>query len=487
MVCTSYKTVYAMLAALLVGSASAGQSVCYAPWHHPTVTKELLLKDILEIGIYFSSFRTFETRMNNLNVIQVAGEAGVKVAVGVQMNDLAAVDAEIEAVCTGFGTNPEALEAVYVGNENLQNNGFGTVSADQLIGYIKRVKECTHGAVPVGTVQRINEWLSAEGAMKVADASDLIGINVYPFFTLGDSSPVEKLQAQWEQMTGKYDAAKCRLTETGWPTKGEDSVGNHASLETTQLYFDAFLTWAQDKGPSYWFMMYDTTKSYTGMEYEMNFGLFTATGTMKVKIPGSMGSKTGIPMNGSEIIPDPAIVPGTNSSNNDHPENPVQETPVQGTPVQETPVQGTPGAPPATHSEPVYALIEPLYFDSNGKPVTGGAKQGPYEVNLPADATTGHPPVVESGNGEIPPVTEAGNGASTQGIPEENLPTDGTPVVQPGNNEVPLETSVGVPMYRDSNGKPVDGGVKQGIPEKDEPVTTLGMPPVVDSGKDCAM
>ncbi|KAI9985019.1 hypothetical protein PInf_004326 [Phytophthora infestans] len=370
MVCATYKTTFAMMAALAISSADA-TGTCYAPWHHSTVNKDVLKGDIQKIGQFFSSFRTFETRMSGLNVIDIAAEAGVKVSPGVQMNDLASVDAEIQAVCDGYKRNPSAVDTIWVGNECLQNGDFGTVSANQLVGYIQKVKECTGGGVPVGTVQRINEWNSAPGVDQVAGACDKQGANIYPFFTQGEQKPIEKLEAQWKQMTSKYDAGKIQLTETGWPTEGETSFGNTPSLEIMQEYLNDFV------------------QCYTGAEYEKHFGCFDKDGNPKVSIPGGFkdGSTTTTPTQGSQQLtgsqtqqgtPVPTEqqyavdvpeyhteAPGTPSANDgatyavdvpeyrtEAPTNPTGEIPAQDTPAQETPVQGTPSVDVPTQDVP---------------------------------------------------------------------------------------------------------------------------------------
>lgn len=130
------------------------------------------------------SLRAYHASFAGVNVIDEATKAGVKVPVGIQMLDASKISSEISAACEGTKRNPTSVEPIDVGNEKLKNGGFGTFSGSELVDCITQLKTCiSNGNIKIGSMQLINRWVGASDAATLAAASDVMGINVYPFFT----------------------------------------------------------------------------------------------------------------------------------------------------------------------------------------------------------------------------------------------------------------------------------------------------------------
>ncbi|CAI5732070.1 unnamed protein product [Peronospora destructor] len=302
MVRAIYKTIFAMLAAIACSSTQADLGVAYSPWNHEHPTGDIILTDFKLIARDFSFVRTFNVNIGNVNVVEIAAAAGIGIDVGVDMTVKDKIDSEIKAVCDAYKMYSQTIRTVYVGNENLLNNGFGQYSVEEIIQYIKQVQKCVGPDVRVGTVQRINEWLTVSGVEKIVEVSTACGANIYPFFSnLGTMSPVQMLQAQWEQIATKHgNMDKWSVSETGWSSGGPNPNGNTASVEAAQEYLNDVALWSVNK-TVIWFMFSDPIISYNGMEIEKHFGIYDATcSTKKLVLPAkqispNMSNTTSLP------------------------------------------------------------------------------------------------------------------------------------------------------------------------------------------------
>ncbi|ETV69763.1 hypothetical protein H257_14600 [Aphanomyces astaci] len=233
-----------------------------------------------QIKTKFSAVRVYETQMGNTNAIAAAAKAGLQIAAGVWIRSGdAKIQADIDAVAAGIKAYPGTVVAVYVGNEDLANG----VSEQTVINKVNQAKASLSAlGVPIGSVQVDGDFLSAG---RLADACDVVGVNIYPYFGSSPDSilkPINDLNARWKQVTAKF-GGKAKLTETGWPTSGTYN-GHVGSYDNAKAYWQSYSDWSYGNGGGVPFYFQHKDMPNKSPEFEANFGLIDSYGNWKFDV-----------------------------------------------------------------------------------------------------------------------------------------------------------------------------------------------------------
>lgn len=188
---------------------------------------------------YTQWIRSFSCIEGNEIIPVVAKEMGLKTLVGAWLGtDREKNRQEIANLITlarnGF------VDVAAVGNEVLYRKDL---SKEELLGFISHVKAELPG-VPVGYVDAYYEFTDHPD---IADACDVILCNCYPFW---EGTPFEHSLQHMEHMYRQASlAAKGKrviITETGWPSKGENTGSAMPSHDNALKYFVNSQLWAMD-------------------------------------------------------------------------------------------------------------------------------------------------------------------------------------------------------------------------------------------------
>jgi len=117
------------------------------------------------------------------------------------------------------------------------------LSLDELIDYMKEVRAAIPAHIPIGYVDAYYEFSAHPD---LVEHSDVILSNCYPFW---EGCPAGYALLHMQSMYGQaMDAAKGKkviITETGWPSKGENLKGAIPSEVHAMQYFINTQTWAK--------------------------------------------------------------------------------------------------------------------------------------------------------------------------------------------------------------------------------------------------
>ena len=184
--------------------------------------------------------RSFSCTEGNEHIPRIAKEYGMKTLVGAWLgNDPEANEKEMEGL---IKLAKEGLvDIASVGNEVLYSNDL---TEEQLLSCINKVKKAIPH-IPVGYVDAYYEFTIKP---KITEACDVILANCYPFW---ESCPAENalhyLKQMYQQVKQVAGEKPIIISETGWPSKGEELKGAIPSEQNALDYFINTQFWCMDE------------------------------------------------------------------------------------------------------------------------------------------------------------------------------------------------------------------------------------------------
>jgi GPH family glycoside/pentoside/hexuronide:cation symporter len=185
--------------------------------------------------------RSFSCSDGNELIPEIARQKGLKTIVGAWIsNDKDRNEKEINSLIALASAG--LVDIAAVGNEVLHRN---EISEQELLQYIKRVKEALPDSIPVGYVDAYYQFLDRPA---LVDACDVILANCYPFWEGADNSfAISYLDSMMEVTQRAAKGKKVIITETGWPSIGETVEAAKPSNANAMKYFIAVQEWARNK------------------------------------------------------------------------------------------------------------------------------------------------------------------------------------------------------------------------------------------------
>lgn len=183
--------------------------------------------------------RSFSCTEGNELIPEIAHQKGLKTVVGAWIsNDRNRNEKEIQKLI--HLAKEGLVDIATVGNEVLHRN---EISEQELIGYIKRVKEAIPN-IPVSYVDAYYQFLDKPNL--VANC-DVLLVNFYPFWEGANCDySLAYLNNMMEVTQAIAMGKKVIIAETGWPSKGENVEEAIPSELNAMKYFITTQEWAKN-------------------------------------------------------------------------------------------------------------------------------------------------------------------------------------------------------------------------------------------------
>lgn len=219
--------------------------LCFSPYVEGQDTGDILSENQIRrrldiIAPHAKWIRSFSCTEGNELIPEIAHKKGLKTVVGAWISDdKERNEKEIQSLIKLAEAG--LVDIAAVGNEVLHREEIGE---QELIGYIQRVRAALPDSIPVGYVDAYYQFLDRPA---LVGACDVILANCYPFWEGADNDYALNYLSRMMELTRlSANGKKVIITETGWPSKGENIESAVPSRLNAMKYFIAVQDWAKN-------------------------------------------------------------------------------------------------------------------------------------------------------------------------------------------------------------------------------------------------
>ena len=256
--------------------------LCFSPYVEGQTVGSILsteqIRRRMEIIMpYTQNIRSFSCTEGNELIPRIAHQKGLHTMVGAWLSeDRDRNELEIQSLVQL--AQEGVVDIATVGNEVLIRQ---ELSLEEVIAYLRRVREQLPADVPMGYVDAYYQFLDHP---ELIEAVDVVLINCYPFWEGADNRYALAYLDRMYQLTKERAGTKqVVVAETGWPSSGEPVQAAQPSEENAMRYFLEAQRWAQREGVyMFYFSSFDESwKVRQEGEVGARWGLWDKKETLK--------------------------------------------------------------------------------------------------------------------------------------------------------------------------------------------------------------
>ena len=231
--------------------------LCFSPYLEGQDTGDILTANQIKrrlaiIAPHTQWIRSFSCTDGNELIPEIAKQKGLKTMVGIWISDdRERNEREIQAFLKL--AKKGLVDIAAVGNEVLHRE---ELTEQEILHYIKRVREALPASIPVGYVDAYYQFLDRPALIA---ACDVLLVNFYPFWEGADNQhSVAYLNRMMELIQEVSNGKKIIVTETGWPSIGDNVEAAKPSKVNAMKYFINTQEWAKNQNADlFYFSSFD--------------------------------------------------------------------------------------------------------------------------------------------------------------------------------------------------------------------------------------